>query len=81
MRLALSALLLLASGTASAQTVSLDTVKQVTKELSSDAFEGRAPTTPAEEKTLAYIVERFEKAGLEPGNKGSWFQEVPHQFD
>jgi Zn-dependent M28 family amino/carboxypeptidase len=75
-----SAALLLASTAAHAQTapqISLDTLKEVTRTLSSDEFEGRAPTTPGEEKTLAYIVERFEKAGLKPGNKGSWFQDVP----
>ncbi|RYE03518.1 MAG: M28 family peptidase [Sphingomonadales bacterium] len=77
MRLALTALMLLASGTAAAQDISLDTLKDVTKTLSSDEFEGRAPTTPGEEKTLAYIVKRFEQAGLKPGNKGSWFQDVP----
>lgn len=77
MRHTLTALLLLASGTASAQTISVDTIKEVTKTLSADEYEGRAPTTPAEEKTLAYIVDRFEKAGLKPGNKGSWFQDVP----
>ena len=57
--------------------ISVTTLKEVTQTLSSDAFEGRAPATPAEEKTVAYIVERFIKAGLEPGNKGSWHQEVP----
>lgn len=77
MRTTLIALSLLASGTASAQSISLDTIKDVTKELSSDAYEGRAPATPAEDKTLAYIVKRFEAAGLKPGNKGSWFQDVP----
>ncbi|MBX3565819.1 MAG: M28 family peptidase [Sphingomonas sp.] len=77
MRLTLTALLLLASGTASAQSISLDTIKDVTKTLSSDEYEGRAPTTPAEDKTLAYIVKRFEAAGLKPGNKGGWFQNVP----
>jgi Zn-dependent M28 family amino/carboxypeptidase len=57
--------------------VSIDTMKEVTKTLSSDEFEGRAPGTPGEEKTLAYLVEQFEKAGLAPGNNGSWFQDVP----
>ena len=57
--------------------ISVDTLKSVTKELSSDAYEGRAPTTPAEDKTVAYIVDRFKAAGLQPGNKGSWFQDVP----
>ncbi len=78
MRLASAlATLLLASTAAHAQAISVDTLKQVTKELSSDAYEGRAPATPAEQKTLDYIVKRFEAAGLKPGNKGQWLQEVP----
>jgi hypothetical protein len=77
MRHLLTATLLLASTAANAQAVSVDTMKEVTREISSDAYEGRAPATPAEAKTLAYIVQSFEKAGLKPGNKGSWFQDVP----
>lgn len=77
MRHLLTAALLLAGTTANAQTIPVETMKEVTKELSSDAYEGRAPTTPAEDKTIAYIVQRFEKAGLKPGNKGSWTQDVP----
>ncbi|WP_260600384.1 M28 family peptidase [Sphingomonas endolithica] len=57
--------------------ISVDTLKTVTQTLSSDAYEGRAPTTPAEAKTTGYIVERFKQAGLKPGNKGSWYQDVP----
>jgi Zn-dependent M28 family amino/carboxypeptidase len=76
MRLALAAALLLPL-TAHAQDISIDTLKSVTKELSSDAYEGRAPTTAGEEKTLTYLVERFQRAGLKPGNNGSWFQDVP----
>jgi Zn-dependent M28 family amino/carboxypeptidase len=52
-------------------------MKEMTRVLSSDAFEGRAPGTPGEEKTVAYIIDRFKAAGLEPGNKGSWVQDVP----
>ena len=63
--------------TAGAPQISLETLKTVTQQLSSDAFEGRAPTTAGEEKTVALLAERFQKAGLQPGNKGSWFQEVP----
>lgn len=77
MRHLLTAALLLAGTAANAQTIPVETMKEVTKELSSDAYEGRAPTTPAEDKTIAYIVQRFEKAGLKPGNKGSWTQDVP----
>ncbi|MEO5494101.1 MAG: M28 family metallopeptidase, partial [Sphingomonas sp.] len=61
----------------SAPAISIDTLKDVTKTLSSDAFEGRAPTTPAEAKATGYIVERMKAAGLKPGNNGSWFQNVP----
>jgi Zn-dependent M28 family amino/carboxypeptidase len=57
--------------------ISLATLTSTTQLLSSDAFEGRAPTTAGEEKTVALIAERFQKAGLQPGNNGSWFQNVP----
>src|SRR5690606_18243547 len=57
--------------------ISIETMKEATRTLSSDAFEGRLPGTAGEEKTVAYIAEQFEKAGLEPGNNGSWFQDVP----
>ncbi|QDX27247.1 M28 family peptidase [Sphingomonas suaedae] len=87
MRFALLALLGLAacstaSDTAAVPDVALpampmDLMKEATRTLSSDEFEGRAPGTPGEEKTLAYLVEQFQKAGLQPGNEGSWFQDVP----
>jgi Zn-dependent M28 family amino/carboxypeptidase len=57
--------------------LSLDTMKNLTRELSSDAFEGRAPGTVGEEKTLALLTREFKRAGLQPGNGASWFQEVP----
>ncbi|WP_375291882.1 M28 family metallopeptidase [Qipengyuania sp.] len=53
------------------------TMKEVTRTLSSDAFEGRMPGSPGEEKTVAYLIERFKAAGLTPGNRGSWVQNVP----
>ncbi|HXG72917.1 MAG TPA: M28 family metallopeptidase [Gemmatimonadaceae bacterium] len=57
--------------------ISLETLKEVTRTLASDEFEGRAPTTAGEDKTIALIANRFQQAGLQPGNKGSWFQDVP----
>src|SRR5690606_12838197 len=57
--------------------ISEATLKEVTRTLSHDQFEGRAPGTPGEALTLAYLVERFERAGLSPGNGDSWFQDVP----
>ena len=56
---------------------SIETMKEVVKEISSDAYEGRAPGTVGEEKTLSYLVQRFAALGLKPGNEGSWFQDVP----
>ena len=45
--------------------------------LASDEFEGRAPDTPGEEKTVAYISEQFAAAGLQPaGDGGGWTQAV-----
>ena len=57
--------------------ISLKTMQDVTAKLASDEFEGRAPGTPGEEKTVALLIERFKAAGLQPGNKGSWTQDVP----
>ncbi|MBB6424907.1 M28 family metallopeptidase [Sphingopyxis sp. JAI128] len=57
--------------------LSLSTLQDVTKELSSDAYEGRAPGTAGEEKTVAYIIKKYEEAGLKPGNNGKWTQDVP----
>ena len=46
--------------------------------LSSDEFGGRAPASPGEEKTVAYLTGAFEELGLEPGNPdGTWVQAVP----
>ncbi|UTA46469.1 M28 family metallopeptidase [Simiduia sp. 21SJ11W-1] len=45
--------------------------------LASDEFEGRAPATLGEEKTVSYLADEFAKLGLVPGNNDSWFQEVP----
>ncbi len=50
---------------------------EMVKVLSSDEFEGRAPGTVGEQKTVAYLIDRFKAAGLQPGNKGSWTQDVP----
>lgn len=57
--------------------ISLETMQDVTRTLSSDAFEGRQPGTPGGERTLAYLIEQFAAAGLQPGNNGSWVQDVP----
>jgi Zn-dependent M28 family amino/carboxypeptidase len=55
---------------------------EIDKTISSDAFEGRGPNTPAETKTVNYIIDQFRSAGLEPGGdlvdgKRKWTQDVP----
>ncbi|MES2148311.1 MAG: M28 family metallopeptidase [Pseudomonadota bacterium] len=50
--------------------------------LSSDAFEGRAPDSAGELKTVDYLIGQFKAAGLKPGGdlvagKRSWTQDVP----
>ncbi|MEP5937797.1 MAG: M28 family metallopeptidase [Erythrobacter sp.] len=53
------------------------TMIDITRTLSSDEFEGRMPGTAGEEKTIALLTEKFAEVGLQPGNNGSWIQEVP----
>ena len=49
-----------------------------TKVLASDEFEGRAPGTPGEDKTVQYLTAEFQKLGLKPGNTdGTYIQKVP----
>jgi Zn-dependent M28 family amino/carboxypeptidase len=47
--------------------------------LASDAFEGRAPGTVGEDRTIAYVVGEWAKAGLEPvpDSRTPWLQPVP----
>jgi Zn-dependent M28 family amino/carboxypeptidase len=52
------------------------------KVLSSDAFEGRAPATEGETKTVAYVIKQMQAAGLQPAGdlkdgKRAWTQDVP----
>ena len=57
--------------------ISIDSFAVATRTLSSDEFEGRAPSTRGEELTVGFLVERFSAVGLEPGNDGSFLQSVP----
>src|SRR5437867_4481711 len=46
--------------------------------LASDEFEGRAPGSAGEEKTIKYLVEQFKALGLTPGHPdGTYLQNVP----
>ena len=52
-------------------------LKQHISILASDSFEGRKPFTPGETKTIEYLQSQFKQLGLEPGNNGSYLQQVP----
>ncbi len=55
-----------------------EAMSQTVKTLASDDFQGRAPGTPGETKTVDYLIERFKAMGLSPaGEKGGWTQAVP----
>ncbi len=81
-----SAVVLLACGTRAGaddlgqtlETLSGGRVLGHIKTLASDAFEGRGPGTPGEQKTVAYLVDQFRASGLKPGNPdGTYLQDVP----
>ena len=58
--------------------ISADNLTAITATLASDQFEGRAPGTPGEDRTIGYLIGRFQALGLEPGGvDGSWVQPVP----
>ena len=57
--------------------ISASTMTDVTRELSSDEYEGRMPGSKGGEMTVEFLKKRFEEAGLKPGNNGSWTQDVP----
>jgi Zn-dependent M28 family amino/carboxypeptidase len=74
------AMALLACKAAVADTphVDMKRMSEITSVLASDEFQGRAPGTPGEAKTIPYLIEQFKAAGLEPGGEnGGWTQAVP----
>ena len=55
-----------------------DTLLAEVERLASDAFEGRAPGSEGETRTIEYLREQFSTLGLAPGNPdGTWVQNVP----
>jgi len=58
--------------------ISADTLLAEIERLASDAFEGRAPGSAGETRTIEYLREQFSALGLAPGNRdGTWVQNVP----
>lgn len=63
---------------AALDTITAPDLLRHTTVLASDEFEGRAPGTPGEDRTVAYLTAEFARLGLEPGNPdGTWVQAVP----
>jgi Zn-dependent M28 family amino/carboxypeptidase len=76
--LLLGVLSLAAVGAAAAPHVDMQRMSDVTRVLASDVFQGRAPGTAGEDKTIPYLIEQLKAAGLEPaGENGGWTQTVP----
>jgi Zn-dependent M28 family amino/carboxypeptidase len=62
---------------APASAIDADELGRHTQTLASDAFEGRAPSSPGGAKTVQYLTEQFRRMGLEPGNGDAYTQDVP----
>ena len=81
LRLAAAALLAAVSLPAIAQTApAIDpaNLTETVRTLASDQFQGRAPGTIGEERTVGYLIGRLQALGLEPaGVDGGWTQPVP----
>lgn len=59
-------------------TISADSLLSEIKTLSSDEYEGRKPGSAGEQKTIAFVQQQFQQAGLKPGNPdGTYLQNVP----
>ena len=81
LRLAAAALVAAVSIPAIAQTApAIDPARltETVRTLASDQFQGRAPGTIGEERTIGYLIGRLHALGLEPaGVGGGWTQPVP----
>lgn len=81
-RNSISLLMLLTASVVSAADASVPIdparLSSTVRTLASDEFEGRAPGTAGETKTIAWLTKTFKELGLEPGGEnGSWTQAVP----
>ena len=67
-----------ALGAQAAGSIDPERISQTVKVLASDEYEGRAPGTPGETKTIEWLTRSFRELGLEPGGEnGTWTQAVP----
>jgi len=58
--------------------IDADDFRALVTTLASDEYEGRAPGSAGEDKTVGYIKAQYERIGLKPGGENdSYFQTVP----
>jgi len=81
LRLTVAAASLLFAVPAAAQAkpdISAANLTETVRTLASVQFQGRAPGTIGEERTIGYLIGRLQALGLEPAGKdGGWTQPVP----
>ena len=82
--IAATAIALALPAAAAAQQAQIDEAKlrEHIRILSDDSFEGRGPATAGETKTVQYLTQQFQAAGLQPGGEvvngqRQWTQRVP----
>ncbi|MDX9928324.1 MAG: M28 family peptidase [Bacteroidales bacterium] len=59
------------------ETITVEDLSRLVKEVSDDSFMGRQPFTEGERITINWLASEIERTGFEPAFNGSWFQEVP----
>lgn len=60
-----------------AEKISVETIKNITADLSAPEMEGRGTMQPGGDKAANYIAARFQKLGLKPlGDKDSYLQKI-----
>jgi Zn-dependent M28 family amino/carboxypeptidase len=66
------------TGLAEPTAIEADKLSSIVQTLASDAFEGRAPGTPGEDKTVEFLIKEMADLGLAPGGEDNgWTQAVP----
>lgn len=61
-----------------AKQITMEDIREHVRYISSDAFEGRGPSTRADKKTQEYLRSEMENLGIKPGAPGGgWIQDVP----
>ena len=58
-----------------ASTITAEDLEALLTFIASDELEGRETGTRGQKVAARYLASQFQKIGLKPGNKGSWYQE------